>query len=130
MLCSAGVQGLSALITALPVGWLADKWPRSRIIAIGGLADCFAIVITGYVVICGGPLWMLMVGLVLWGIVNTTTYGPSQALYADSVPTGERSRLGPQANYRSFSPLLCCCCQLMLCAYCIAAAVKCCNASA
>ena len=94
------MQGVSALLTALPVGWLADKWPRSKIIAIGGLADVLAIIITGYVVICVGPLWLLMVGLVLWGVVNTTTYGPSQALYADSVPTGERSRFAAWVTHR------------------------------
>mmetsp|Transcript_39556 Transcript_39556/g.112189 ORF Transcript_39556/g.112189 Transcript_39556/m.112189 type:complete len:474 (-) Transcript_39556:235-1656(-) len=87
-----GVQGVSALLSALPVGWLADHWPRSRMLAIGGVADLAAIAITAYVVFASGPIWLLMVGLVFWGVVNTTTYGPSQALYADSVPTGERSK--------------------------------------
>lgn len=74
----AGVQGMSALLSALPVGWLADKWPRSRIISLGGYINLLAVVITGYVVYSGGPLWLLLIGLVLWGIVDTTTYGPSQ----------------------------------------------------
>uniref|UniRef100_A0A061R3F8 Mfs general substrate transporter n=1 Tax=Tetraselmis sp. GSL018 TaxID=582737 RepID=A0A061R3F8_9CHLO len=87
---SEGVQGLSALISALPLGWLADRWPRSRIIAVGGVAQVLAVLITGYVVWKAGPL--ILVGLVLWGVVDTTTFGPSQALYADSVPTGSRSR--------------------------------------
>ena len=62
---------------------------------IGGAVDVAAIIITSYVVYASGPMWLLMVGLVLWGIVNTTTYGPSQALYADSVPTGDRSKYVP-----------------------------------
>ena len=31
-------NGMAALFTAIPVGYLADRYPRSRIIWIGGLA--------------------------------------------------------------------------------------------
>ncbi|GMH64524.1 hypothetical protein TrRE_jg6689, partial [Triparma retinervis] len=33
-----GANGIAALLTAIPVGYLADKYPRSRIIWIGGIA--------------------------------------------------------------------------------------------
>lgn len=38
----AGVMGVSQLVTALPIGWVADKWSRAKIIASGGCVMYFA----------------------------------------------------------------------------------------
>jgi MFS family permease len=89
-----GIQGVAALVSALPVGYLGDKLPRSRITAFGGLVQLAAVATCLAVVIRGRPLWLLMFSLLLWGVVNTCSYGPLQALYADSIPTGQRSRRG------------------------------------
>eukprot|EP00873_Tetraselmis_striata_P014795 jgi/Tetstr1/435059/TSEL_024029.t1 len=87
-----GVQGIAALVSALPVGWLGDKLPRSRITAAGGALQLAATATCALYVRHTGPLWVLLLSLLLWGVVNTCSYGPLQALYADSVPTGQRSR--------------------------------------
>jgi len=98
-------QGLTQLLTALPVGVLADKWGKSKTVRLGGALMLITIAI---------HLWALvdvkhnaedstaaatrayatqLVALALWGVVDGIAYGPSQALFADSIPTGRRSEM-------------------------------------
>uniref|UniRef100_A0A7R9WYF0 Major facilitator superfamily (MFS) profile domain-containing protein n=1 Tax=Craspedostauros australis TaxID=1486917 RepID=A0A7R9WYF0_9STRA len=109
------VSGLSSLLTALPVGYLADKAGRSYIIAFGGwlvlAATVFHIVLlmwigteeiededNDFLGISAAspenrtlPLWLYGVVMAMWGVCDGVFNGPVQALYADSTATGERS---------------------------------------
>eukprot|EP00466_Bigelowiella_natans_P006028 jgi/Bigna1/143015/aug1.75_g17723 len=46
-------QGISGLVFALPVGYLADRWSRSKVIALGGVLSIVAAAFTGYAVYKG-----------------------------------------------------------------------------
>ena len=92
--------GASQLLFALPVGYLADRFSRSSIIACGGVLGLFAVALTSAAVYFGGyasvrssleAYDVLMVGLIAWGVVEGVSNGPAQALFAESVPEGDRS---------------------------------------
>lgn len=96
--------GLSQLVSAFPVGYLADKKGRAPLIRVGGALSILAAIATGYVVwetteediekgsTPAWAMWALAGCMCVWGVVSGIASGPSQALYADSVPEGERSK--------------------------------------
>jgi len=92
------MQGASQLASALPVGYLADKYSRSGVIKVGAVLMACAIALTTYSVVqsesleSGEGYDLLCGALVLWGVCGGIVNGPAQALFADSLPTGTRSR--------------------------------------
>ena len=44
-------QGAAQLLTAIPAGWAADRYPRSRVIAVGGVGLLLAVAIVAYSVV-------------------------------------------------------------------------------
>jgi MFS family permease len=100
------VQGLTELVSALPIGYLADKvWGKAKVVRLGGVLMIFTIGITLAALwdvnkhadenrhAASRSYYMLVVALGLWGIVNGISFGPSQALFSDSIPRGQRSEL-------------------------------------
>jgi MFS family permease len=99
------VQGLAQLITALPVGYYADRFGKAHAVRIGGclMAATIAITLWALIVVKRDAeenaqratfgYCVLVVALGLWGIVNGISYGPSQALFSDSIPKGKRSEM-------------------------------------
>ena len=92
------MQGAAQLASALPVGYLADKFSRSGIIKWGAALMSCAIGLTTYAVLASkddsnsGSYALLAGALILWGVVGGIINGPAQALFADSLPTGTRSK--------------------------------------
>jgi MFS family permease len=112
------VQGLASLIAALPMGYVADKMGRAKIIRAGGLAMLVTIFLQIGVlewvgthedegatpdedVLAAGPslsynktaaLWMMGVIMAFWGIGDGVVNGPCNALFADSTPEGSRTK--------------------------------------
>jgi MFS family permease len=101
------VNGLAVLLSALPVGYLADKYGRSRVIVAGGVLFVVTAIFHAAVMqwigvdvedLYSDPqksrLSMILLGVVmgLWGIGGGIVSGPCQALYADSTPAGDRSK--------------------------------------
>jgi len=92
-------SGLASLLSALPVGYLADKIGRDPVIRTGGvLMMLTAALHIGLIVWIGNDPSKFSTGLTLtaivmgfWGISGGVVNGPAQALYADSIPTGQRS---------------------------------------
>lgn len=93
-------QGIAQLVTALPIGYLADKWARSPVIKMGCVISAIACTSTLFGIIENGPLhlnsdgqfYVLLASMCLWGINSGVFNGPIQALFADSIPAGERSK--------------------------------------
>lgn len=89
------LQGLAGLVTALPVGFLADKIGRAPVCRIGGVGFILAAALTIVAVIGDWKeqeeITILGASLILWGVCGGVFSGPSQALFADSVPKGQRS---------------------------------------
>jgi len=100
------VQGLASLITALPVGYLADRVGRSRVIAAGGILELLAIASQSWLMEWIGTdesavgenqsrrttgLWIMGAIMFCWGTAGGVVNGPASALFADSTPQGQRS---------------------------------------
>jgi len=101
-----GVWGLAQLLTALPVGYLADKkWGKAKTVRIGGALMLVTVAVHLWTLlniersaenstVSASHWYFVLVGsLGLWGVVDGIAYGPSQALFADSIPTGRRSEM-------------------------------------
>lgn len=99
------VEGLTQLFTALPVGLLADTWGKSKTVRLGGGLMLITIAITLWALLdverlaeeskaaANRSYIILVVALGLWGVINGISYGPSQALFSDSIPRGKRSEM-------------------------------------
>ncbi len=98
-------QGLTQLVTALPIGYLADTWGKSKTVRLGGILMIVTIALTMGALIdvkhhadksttaATRSYILLVIALAFWGIVSGIGMGPSQALFSDSVPKGKRSEL-------------------------------------
>jgi len=84
------VLGLSQLLTSFPTGFCADKYRRDRILFCASFVGCLAFSVT--LLACWHENYTYLVwALATWGAyygVTNTTLG---ALYADSIPQGDRS---------------------------------------
>ena len=91
------MSGVVQLITALPVGYLADRWGRGPVCKVGAITLLVACACTAVAV--ENPMgwsntavyWTLCFAMCVWGICEGVVWGPAQALFADSVVEGERS---------------------------------------
>jgi MFS family permease len=99
------VSGLATLFTALPVGYLADRIGRSKVIMGGGFLLLLSSILQIGVLDWVGTdestldddhnttaLWFMGVIMAFWGVGDGVVNGPCSALYADSTPEGERSK--------------------------------------
>ena len=93
-------QGLSSLIFAIPIGYLADKYSKAKAIWLGGALIPIAVGVTAFAVIYGVDheshnvlcANLMMAAMCVWGVVQSISGGPAQALFADSIREGDRSR--------------------------------------
>lgn len=96
--------GISQLLFALPIGFLADKWSKAKTIRLGSVIMLLAIVSTLWAVNEGvlaeeshdshrasNSFRVLMAAMVIWGICTGITNGPAQALFADALPASLRT---------------------------------------
>ena len=92
-------QGMSTLIVALPVGYLADRFSKAKTVWIGGAFTPVAVGATAFAVIYGTDhaehstlcVYILMGAMCVWGFIAAVSNGPAQALFADSIAEGSRS---------------------------------------
>lgn len=82
------MQGAAMLLTALPVGYLADKGSKATVTAYGGAFNLVAISILAFSVInpfeysANVNFWILCVAMCVYGLVSGVVNGPAQALFA------------------------------------------------
>jgi Na+/melibiose symporter-like transporter len=80
------VSGLASLVTALPVGFLADKIGRSRVIAAGGLLLFCTSILQIFVLEWSSSgahnqdtiLWLMGVIMAFWGVGDGIVNGPAR----------------------------------------------------
>jgi MFS family permease len=97
------VQGLTSLVVGLPVGHIADKSSKSRVIAFGALCVPLATAATAFAAVYGVAdglpththttafIAIMMGAQVMWGIAYAVYGGTQQALMADSTPAQGRA---------------------------------------
>ena len=94
-------SGISMLIFALPVGYLADKWSKAKTVRVGGIFMMLTCVLNMYAVNLGESskdkdqavtaFNFLILSMVCWGAISGIINGPAQAIFADSLPAGLRT---------------------------------------
>lgn len=85
-----GIQGLAQLLCALPAGFAADFLRRDRILAVAGVIGVVTALLTGFAFQLGS-LPLIYVSFALWGVFAAFQSPAMEALFADSVPLGQRS---------------------------------------
>jgi MFS family permease len=95
-------SGIAGLVTALPIGYLADKYTRSSICKVGSVT--LVVTALGHSAVLwwvgddpdshsqSSTMAMFLVIMFFWGFCGGIVNGPTQALYADSTPAGDRSK--------------------------------------
>jgi len=91
-----GLQGLANLVSAMPAGYIADKWSRRACIRIG---NCLSLLSAGCLLLAVitakpkdfVPFVLLCAALALQGVCDGIINGPLVALMDDSCPAGRRS---------------------------------------
>eukprot|EP00892_Ulva_mutabilis_P002491 jgi/Ulvmu1/12242/UM086_0033.1 len=86
-----GLFGLSTAAIALPVGVLSDRTARHIVAKLSALLDLAAMISTSAGILAShGQYHLLCAAGVFWGM-STACDSNTDALFADSVPTGQRS---------------------------------------
>ena len=91
-------QGLAMLFTAIPVGYLADKVSRQLAIRLGAIGFLVATGLTAFAIFNPSnstfdvQYYFILGSMALWGTGQGVFNGPAMALFADSVPRGQRSK--------------------------------------
>eukprot|EP00924_Labyrinthula_sp_SR-Ha-C_P009853 snap_masked-scaffold_21-processed-gene-1.4-mRNA-1 protein AED:0.07 eAED:0.12 QI:0/0/0/1/1/1/2/0/435 len=92
-------QGIAGFLTTIPLGFLADSYGKGFICNIGGAGFSIAAGLTLFAIFLHESsenhnlqLVIFTISLILWGIFCGIFLGPIEALFADSVPNGQRSK--------------------------------------
>uniref|UniRef100_K3W7L5 Major facilitator superfamily (MFS) profile domain-containing protein n=1 Tax=Globisporangium ultimum (strain ATCC 200006 / CBS 805.95 / DAOM BR144) TaxID=431595 RepID=K3W7L5_GLOUD len=85
-----GIQGLAQLMVALPAGFAADFLRRDRILAFAGAVGVLTSLLSGFAFQVES-LSLIYVSFGLWGAFTALQSPAMEALFADSVPLGQRS---------------------------------------
>ena len=95
-------QGIIILIVGLPMGWIADKFDKAPVIALGGLCVPVATAATAFAAVYGAAhqgstdfshfyaYWVLFGAMCVWGVSYAIYGGAQQAMLADSTPSQGR----------------------------------------
>jgi MFS family permease len=86
---TAAATGFAMTLVIFPSGFFADKYRRDYLLKIAALIGLFAL---GYAFVAD-TLMKLLVVLILWGLFQGLTRPSLEAIFADSVVTGDRSRI-------------------------------------
>jgi MFS family permease len=91
------VMGLSQLLVSFPVGFLADRYRRDTMLKLASVVGVVAV--TGTLLSLHLESFsLLVVALGVWGVMWGVTNTALSALFADSIPNGERSHYFTQRS--------------------------------
>lgn len=87
-----GMTGMVQVIAAPITGYISDMYSRTLILHIAGYISCFAVIFTIYAVL-QGDYYYLCGSMIVWGIFWAMARPTVDALIADSIAQGNRSRV-------------------------------------
>ena len=85
------VMGLAQLVTSFPTGYLADRHRRDSLLRAASVVGVLAMASTLFA-IQSSHYVALVIGLAVWGSYWGISNTAMSAIFADSIPTGERSK--------------------------------------
>jgi MFS family permease len=87
-----GIAGATQVIFTLMTALAANKYSRVSLLRIGGCLSIIGIITTSIAVLMGHYLFLVL-SMIIWGLYWAFTSPASDALLADSVDAGNRSRV-------------------------------------
>jgi len=84
-------MGLSQLVVSFPVGFLADRYRRDTMIKVASAIGICSISLIYVAILKDSYVWLTL-ALSVWGAFWGTANTSLAALFADSIPQGERSK--------------------------------------
>ncbi len=84
---TAGISGISMTLFVFPAGFLADKFPRDRMLKAAAYVGIAAMLTLG----AANNIILIMVALFLWGLFQGVSRPAFESILADSLETGNRS---------------------------------------
>ncbi|GET87276.1 hypothetical protein, conserved [Leishmania tarentolae] len=87
---SASVCSVAQLLGALIAACVADRQPRQRAIRAGAGCAVIALTVFAYA-FWTSRVWLILCAQALWGLYTGITSTSVEALFADSVPQGQRT---------------------------------------
>jgi MFS family permease len=85
----SGIMGVAMLVAVLPAGWLADRISRAVLIKTALIFGMSSLIL----MLFADGITEIAVALFLWGIFHASSRPAVEAIVADSMPTGTRSKL-------------------------------------
>ena len=91
---TAGISGIAMTLIVFPAGVLADKFRRDKILKIGAFIGLIAMIIIGI----AENILLIALALFLWGAFQGFNRPAFDSIVADSLPTGDRSKIYSQLH--------------------------------
>jgi len=92
-----GLQGAAEALAAIPAGFFADKLSREKVLSFSATVGFLATLISSIALLVpssqNSKFFQVCFALVLWGIQKGLWSPALEALFADSLPSGNRSEL-------------------------------------
>ncbi len=85
----SAVTGLAMTVVVLPAGYLADRFRRDWMLRTAAIFGVFSLLF----IFLSVNILTVAVGLALWGLFQGFTRPSLEAIFADSIESGRRSRL-------------------------------------
>ncbi|KAF0718903.1 Aste57867_1403 [Aphanomyces stellatus] len=85
-----GVQGIVQMLAAIPGGWACDHFRRDTVLKVSSALGIFCAIVS-IVAFSIGHLFLIYVAFGFWGLFFALQGPALEALFADSIPHGERS---------------------------------------
>ncbi len=97
------VMGAVTLVTALPIGTIADRTGRKSIFILGKIVDAASAIL----IVFSGSFWPLLLVMMLRGLGRAASNPSINAMFASLVPTSRRGRgMGIFNGFRNFGLVL------------------------
>jgi len=88
----SGIAGLTMVIFALPIGWLTDRFPRDVILRISAWAGIISSIVL-FLALIYNNMYILYAASALNGLYSAIAGPPLASIFADSIPSGQRTYL-------------------------------------
>ncbi|KAF0718901.1 Aste57867_1401 [Aphanomyces stellatus] len=85
-----GIQGIVQMLAAIPGGWACDHFRRDTVLKVSSVLGIFCAIFS-IVAFSIGHLMLIYVAFGFWGLFCALQGPALEALFADSIPNGERS---------------------------------------
>lgn len=89
---ASSIEGISQLIFSAPAGYLTDHWRRDHVLRLASVIGLFSLTLLFVSVLLENYIFVC-ISLGVWGAAYAFNDAPLEAIFADSTPTGGRSRV-------------------------------------